>query len=80
MCSSDLLVGGGVAANGRFRERLEAMCKATKSELFIAPREMCTDNAAMGAIAWELFEKGHIAPLNVDVTPGLVRKPKAKLV
>lgn len=71
-----LLVGGGVAANGRFRERLEAMCKAAKSELFIAPREMCTDNAAMGAIAWELFEKGHTAPLNVDVTPGLVRKPK----
>ena len=71
-----LLVGGGVAANSRFRERLEAMCRATKSELFIAPREMCTDNAAMGAIAWELFEKGQMAPLNVDVTPGLVRKPK----
>jgi len=71
-----LLVGGGVAANGRFRERLEAMCRSNKSELFIAPREMCTDNAAMAAIAWEHFEQGHTAPLDLDVTPDLVRQPK----
>ncbi|HLQ46074.1 MAG TPA: tRNA (adenosine(37)-N6)-threonylcarbamoyltransferase complex transferase subunit TsaD [Planctomycetaceae bacterium] len=71
-----LLVGGGVAANSRFRERLEAMCRSNKTELFIAPREMCTDNAAMAAIAWEHFEQGHIASLDLDVTPGLVRQPK----
>ncbi len=71
-----LLVGGGVAANARFRERLEAMCRSNKSELFIAPREMCTDNAAMAAIAWEHLERGQFASLDVDVTPGLVRKPK----
>jgi N6-L-threonylcarbamoyladenine synthase len=71
-----LLVGGGVAANGRFRERLQVMCRSHKVELFIAPHEMCTDNAAMAAIAWELFERGQFAPLDVDVTPGLVRKPK----
>jgi len=71
-----LLVGGGVAANGAFRQRLEEMCCRQRAELFIAPREMCTDNAAMGAIAWELLAQGQIAPLDLDVTPGLVRKPK----
>lgn len=70
-----LLVGGGVAANGRFRERLEEMCRRQRTELFIAPREMCTDNAAMGAIAWESLTRGHVSPLDLDVTPGLVRKP-----
>ncbi len=71
-----LLIGGGVAANGRFRERLEIMCRSDKFELFIAPREMCTDNAAMAAIAWEHFAHGNFASLDLDVTPGLVRKPR----
>lgn len=74
-----LLVGGGVAANGAFRRRLEEMCRRQRAELFIAPREMCTDNAAMGAIAWELLAQGLIAPLDLDVTPGLVRKPKPNI-
>ncbi|MBC7818971.1 MAG: tRNA (adenosine(37)-N6)-threonylcarbamoyltransferase complex transferase subunit TsaD, partial [Planctomycetaceae bacterium] len=72
---SRLLVGGGVAANSAFRTRLEEMCRRDRAELFIAPREMCTDNAAMGAIAWELLERGQTASLDLDVTPGLVRKP-----
>lgn len=71
-----LLVGGGVAANSAFRQRLEDMCRKNRIELFIAPREMCTDNAAMAAIAWELLAQEQIAPLDLDVTPGLVRKPK----
>jgi len=68
-----LLVGGGVAANTRLRHRLSEMCRHEKISLVLSPREYCTDNAAMGAIAWESLERGHVAALDVDVTPGLLR-------
>lgn len=72
---SRLLVGGGVAANTTFRQQLEEMCRRQRVELFIAPHAMCTDNAAMGAIAWESLAQGRVADLDLDVTPGLVRGP-----
>jgi N6-L-threonylcarbamoyladenine synthase len=68
-----LLVGGGVAANSLLREELEIKTNKRKIKLVIAPREYCTDNAAMGAIGWELYNLGNFAPLEMDVTPGLVR-------
>ncbi len=70
-----LLVGGGVAANSLFRQRLAELAMRRKVELIIAEREHCTDNAAMGALGWELWERGWISPLDLDVKPGLVRKP-----
>jgi N6-L-threonylcarbamoyladenine synthase len=69
-----LCVGGGVAANARLRDQLQAMCTRRKVDLWISPREFCTDNAAMAAIAWDLLDAGQISPLDVDVLPGLVRK------
>lgn len=69
-----LCVGGGVAANARFREKLGTAAAKAGVELIIAPPAYCTDNAAMAAIAWELFEAGVTAPLDVDVVPGLVRR------
>ncbi len=42
-----LAVGGGVAANGALRERLQALAVS----VHIPPRELCTDNAAMIASA-----------------------------
>ncbi len=74
-----LCVGGGVAANGRLRQRLSRLADEAKVELFIASRELCTDNAAMAAMAWEFLECGAVAPLDLDVTPGLWRgrKPEA---
>lgn len=69
-----LLVGGGVAANSCFRQRLEQLAEQRHVDLVIAPREFCTDNAAMGGLGWELWERGLFAPLDTDVTPGLVRK------
>jgi N6-L-threonylcarbamoyladenine synthase len=42
-----LAVGGGVAANGALRSRLEAL----PVSVHIPPRELCTDNAAMIASA-----------------------------
>jgi N6-L-threonylcarbamoyladenine synthase len=69
-----LCVGGGVAANGRFRQRLEEMASRAGLDLFISPREYCTDNAAMAAVAWELLAADRTVDLDLDVTPGLVRK------
>jgi len=71
-----LCVGGGVAANGRLREQLSEMSNRTGAEVIIAPMEFCTDNAAMAGIAWELYDAGRFAELDVDVTPGLVRRPR----
>ncbi|MCA9037864.1 MAG: tRNA (adenosine(37)-N6)-threonylcarbamoyltransferase complex transferase subunit TsaD [Planctomycetaceae bacterium] len=68
-----LCVGGGVASNQRLRERLQQAAQREKFQLFIAPPELCTDNAAMAAIAWERFENNQLAELDADVLPGLVR-------
>lgn len=69
-----LCVGGGVAANQLFRQELETSAARDGVELIVAPFEYCTDNAAMGAIGWELLDAGQTTSLDVDVTPGLVRK------
>ncbi len=68
-----LCVGGGVAANNSLRARLREMTSQLHCELVIAPPELCTDNAVMGAIAWEKVERGDFSPLDTDITPGLVR-------
>ena len=68
-----LCVGGGVAANLRLRERLQELAEQIDVRVVMAPVEYCTDNAAMAAIAWESFERGQTASLDLDVTAGLVR-------
>lgn len=68
-----LCVGGGVAANQLLRKRLAALAKELSFELHIAPPELCTDNAVMGAIAWEKVHNGQFAPLETDIQPGLLR-------
>ena len=68
-----LCVGGGVAANARLRARLQEMSDRRGSRLVIAPMQLCTDNAAMAAMAWEHLDAGRIAALDLDVRPGLVR-------
>jgi tRNA N6-adenosine threonylcarbamoyltransferase len=69
-----LCVGGGVAANGRLRERLHELATERDVDLIVAPKSMCTDNAAMAGIAWELLDRGLIADPEIDVVPGLVRR------
>ena len=66
-------VGGGVAANRRFRERIGAMADELGVELFIPPLSLCTDNAAMAGIALPKLAAGQVAELDIDVTAGLVR-------
>jgi len=70
---SQLIVGGGVAANGYLRQRLQESAARNGFQLTIAPMNLCTDNAVMGAIALEKIKRGEFAPLDLDVTPGLQR-------
>lgn len=68
-----LCVGGGVAANRALRKRLEEETRQADIELHIAPLQLCTDNAVMGAIAVERLKAGKTEELDLDVVPGLVR-------
>ena len=71
-----LCVGGGVAANKALRERLEKESKNRHFNLYIPPLKLCTDNAVMGAVAWEMFNAGRFADLTLDIEPGLRRVTK----
>jgi N6-L-threonylcarbamoyladenine synthase len=64
-----LVVGGGVSANRALRAGLEAMCRSEKAELVIPPMELCTDNAAMAAMAVERWRRGEFAPVDLDAEP-----------
>ncbi|MFQ5681556.1 MAG: tRNA (adenosine(37)-N6)-threonylcarbamoyltransferase complex transferase subunit TsaD [Candidatus Omnitrophota bacterium] len=44
-----LLVGGGVAINKRFRDKLTHSCRSHKLRVYFSPAEYCPDNAAMVA-------------------------------
>ncbi len=68
-----LCVGGGVAANGRIRQRLGEEAQRLGVDLHIAPPRLCTDNAVMGAIAVERLKAGCVEELDLDVFPGVVR-------
>jgi N6-L-threonylcarbamoyladenine synthase len=70
-----LCVGGGVAANRLLREQLTAAAQRVGAELHIAPLELCTDNAVMGAIAVERLQAQATETLALDIYPGLIRPP-----
>lgn len=62
---SRLAVGGGVAANTLLRERLSRL----GAEVIIPPPALCTDNAAMAALAVEKWRAGQFAPPDLDAEP-----------
>jgi N6-L-threonylcarbamoyladenine synthase len=67
-----LAVGGGVSANKRLRAALEAMAAKEGAELFIPAMNLCTDNAAMAALAVEKWRRGEFAPADLDAEPNFV--------
>jgi len=67
-----LAVGGGVTANKTLRKALEAMSAQEDAELFIPPLSLCTDNAAMAALAVEKWRRGEFAPLDLDAEPNFL--------
>jgi N6-L-threonylcarbamoyladenine synthase len=46
-----LVVAGGVGANLRLRQRLDAMCRKRGARVYYPPLELCSDNGAMIAFA-----------------------------
>ena len=68
-----LIVGGGVAANQFLRDSMQQAAERCDFSLTIAPTQLCTDNAVMGAIALEKIKRQEFADLDLDVTPGLQR-------
>jgi N6-L-threonylcarbamoyladenine synthase len=61
-----LAAGGGVTANRCLRDALQRMTDEEGAELFIPPLELCTDNAAMAAVAVEKWRRGELAPPDLD--------------
>jgi len=68
-----LAIGGGVTANARLRQAVEEWGGRHGVDVLIPPPALCTDNAAMGAIAWERLERGEQDGLDLDVLPGTDR-------
>jgi N6-L-threonylcarbamoyladenine synthase len=73
-----ILVGGGVAANVRLREKLHALAAERGVRLAMAKPEFCTDNAAMvAACGWFRYAAGaaseddgfNESPLAADADP-----------
>lgn len=71
--AEELCIGGGVAANPTLRQQMQSAAKRHRFRLTIAPLDLCTDNAVMGAIGWEMVHRGQFASLDLDVVPGLQR-------
>jgi len=62
-----VVVGGGVAANGRLREKLTRRAGAEGLEVYFPPTALCTDNAVMVAgLAYHHLKAGRTSPLDVD--------------
>lgn len=70
--ATGIVLGGGVAANSRLRERVLDACIADGLRAFLPSRAMCTDNAAMIAAAgwWRLRSDGP-TPLGAGADPSL---------
>ncbi|WP_052087809.1 tRNA (adenosine(37)-N6)-threonylcarbamoyltransferase complex transferase subunit TsaD [Paenibacillus wynnii] len=69
--AKQLLLCGGVAANGGLRAALMARCKLEGIELIIPPPIYCTDNAAMiGAAAYVKWTHDGGTPLDMVADPG----------
>lgn len=62
-----LIIAGGVAGNSEIRRRFKILCEEENINLQIPELKFCTDNAAMiGAAAYHLYKKNHIADLKLN--------------
>jgi N6-L-threonylcarbamoyladenine synthase len=71
-----VLMGGGVVANTRLRERLTADGAAAGFEVLVPPLALCTDNAAMVAcLGAARLERGDRSGLDIAADPNLRLAP-----
>ncbi|MDP2929470.1 MAG: tRNA (adenosine(37)-N6)-threonylcarbamoyltransferase complex transferase subunit TsaD [Candidatus Omnitrophota bacterium] len=68
-----IVVGGGVAANTRLREKFSLTAKFSKPiKVYFPERAYCMDNAAMvGVLGEELYRRGHRSDLYLSAEPNL---------
>lgn len=60
-------IGGGVAANGYFRQKLTDEAQKRRMKLILPPKILCTDNAAMiGAEAFIQYKRRNFADLTLN--------------
>ena len=69
----NIVVGGGVAANSRLREKFEESAKFSGGVKVYFPQKLyCMDNAAMvGVLGEELYKRGHRSDLYLSAEPNL---------
>ncbi len=63
-----LVIGGGVAANTRLRERLYSEAEKKGLNIYFPHPKLCMDNAAMVAgLGYQLFKKGYKSGLDLNI-------------
>jgi len=67
---SGILLGGGVAANSRLREKLTGKSREVDIPVYYPSIKLCTDNAAMVAgLAYKKYLQGDVTGLQLEAIP-----------
>lgn len=65
---SQIVLAGGVAANQRLRDLMSSRGRKENFTVFLPPKEYCTDNAAMIAVAgYHLFKNRKLSTSTIDM-------------
>lgn len=66
---TEVLLGGGVAANSRLRQLTEQRCRAAGIRLTVPPLPLCTDNGAMVAALGAQLVMAGVEPSGIGFAP-----------
>ena len=76
-----LVVAGGVAANNQIRIALKRLCQEKNFKVYFPDLKLCTDNAAMTALAGlERYKKKKFDKHNFEANPRWQLDNKAKFL